>query len=141
MTRRLSNTGDGCYWNKTWKTNCAVRLEVHQHYTERILMKHNCSEQNGHDSHSFSEVNSYLFFKKTPNPTKASSSTWVCSPEETTTYSHISHCTSDLSLTYSYRYWASVVCQTLYHQTSANTQELPPSVQSQTTWSDMKMTK
>ena len=30
MNRRLSNSGDECFWNKTWKTNSAVRLQVNQ---------------------------------------------------------------------------------------------------------------
>lgn len=28
MNRRRTNRGDECYWNKTLKTNSAVRLEV-----------------------------------------------------------------------------------------------------------------
>lgn len=31
MNRRLTNCGDECYWNKTLKTNSAVRLEVNHH--------------------------------------------------------------------------------------------------------------
>lgn len=56
MNRRPSNLGDECYWNKTWKTNCATRLEVYQHYREKILMKHDYSEQNGHNPHLFGET-------------------------------------------------------------------------------------
>lgn len=39
MNRRLTNPGNECYWNKTWKTNCAVRQQVNQYYTIENLMK------------------------------------------------------------------------------------------------------